>query len=149
MDYFERTLIQKNVKNKESSKEWNWKEKNEFSNNDIRSNNLVLNRKSIPRIIPLFRFENTCTGCSKFLPLIMKGIGYIPSPTNLVPDAALTFDLHCNLFGLFLSVKYFLNTLLDMQHISAPERAETLCPLRKTGTYGLTVLMTSLKNLDS
>ena len=35
-----------------------------------------------------------------------------------------------------------------MQHISAPERAETLCPLRKTGTYGLTVLMTSLKNLD-
>jgi hypothetical protein len=30
MDYFERTLIPKNVKNKESSKEWNWKEKNEF-----------------------------------------------------------------------------------------------------------------------
>ncbi len=28
MDYFKRTLIQKNVKNKESLKEWNLKEKN-------------------------------------------------------------------------------------------------------------------------
>jgi hypothetical protein len=40
-DYFERTLIQKNKKNKKNSKERNSKEKNEFRKNVIRTNDLV------------------------------------------------------------------------------------------------------------
>ncbi len=40
-DYFERTLIRKNEINKKISKEQNWKEKNEFRKNVIRSNDLV------------------------------------------------------------------------------------------------------------
>ena len=40
-NYFERTLIQKNKKNKKNLKERNSKEKNEFRTNVIRSNNLV------------------------------------------------------------------------------------------------------------
>ena len=41
IDYFERTLIRKNDKNKKNSKERNSKEKNEFRKNVIRSNDLV------------------------------------------------------------------------------------------------------------
>jgi hypothetical protein len=41
IDYFERTLIRKNDKNKKNSKEQNSKEKNEFRKNVIRSNDLV------------------------------------------------------------------------------------------------------------
>ncbi len=40
-NYFERTLIRTNEKNKKNSKEQNSKEKNEFRTNVIRSNDLV------------------------------------------------------------------------------------------------------------
>jgi hypothetical protein len=41
INYFQRTLIRKNDKNKKNSKERNSKEKNEFRKNVIRSNDLV------------------------------------------------------------------------------------------------------------
>jgi hypothetical protein len=51
---------------------------------------------------------------------IVMGIGYIPSQTNLVPDAALASNFHCNLISLFLTGKYFWYMLLDIQQILGP-----------------------------
>jgi hypothetical protein len=62
-NYFERTLIRKNEKNKKNSKESNSKVKNEFRNNVIRTNDLVSNGhpclKLVPRVAVVHRFDST------------------------------------------------------------------------------------------
>ncbi len=50
--------------------------------------------------------HSTFTLCSNFLPSMVKGIWYILSQTSLVPDAALTSDLHCSFLGLCVTGKY-------------------------------------------
>ena len=54
--FFKRTLIRKNEKNKEISKEWNSKENFEFRKNVIRSNDLVPNKK----LSHCFNGDNYC-----------------------------------------------------------------------------------------
>ena len=73
IDYFERTLIRKNDKNKKNSKERNSKEKNEFRKNVIRSNDLVPEKQ---KYIFEIKFIEFClrwvNGILNLLPLTLE-----------------------------------------------------------------------------